>query len=93
VISMPLTQSADGGQPLITSASPAMLMGISQDQAGDVEPAQVPDSEGDTVGWLLAPAVEGATPETTEDEGNGDGEEADGAGRESNRTQGYWRIG
>lgn len=36
VISMPLTQSADGGAPLITTASPAMVMGIVDYQGGDV---------------------------------------------------------
>lgn len=43
VISMPLTQSADGGAPLITSASPAMIMGIVDEQGGDV--GQIVDNE------------------------------------------------
>jgi hypothetical protein len=39
VISMPLTQTADGGTPLITTASPALVMGIvdGQDQAGPID--------------------------------------------------------
>ena len=36
VISMPLTQSADGGAPLITAASPALIMGIVDKPGGDV---------------------------------------------------------
>ncbi|MGA7731772.1 MAG: hypothetical protein WCD37_10945 [Chloroflexia bacterium] len=36
VISMPLTQSADGGAPLITTASPALIMGIVDKPGGDV---------------------------------------------------------
>jgi len=34
VISMPLTQSADGGTPLITTASPGMIMGIVNEPGG-----------------------------------------------------------
>lgn len=85
VISMPLTQSADVGQPLITSASPAMLMGITNDtnQDGDIARAEDPNPDGDTLGWLVAPAIdEGPTPDTT-------GGNEDGGGR----AQGYWRIG
>ena len=37
VISMPNTQSADGGAPLITTASPAMVMGIVNDPNAGVE--------------------------------------------------------
>jgi hypothetical protein len=36
VISMPLTQSADGGTPLITAISPAMVMGIVDQPGADV---------------------------------------------------------
>jgi len=36
VISMPLTQTADGGAPLVTTASPAMIMGIVDNQGGDI---------------------------------------------------------
>ena len=43
VISMPLTQSADTGAPLVTSASPAMVMGIVDDRGGDV--SQIVDTE------------------------------------------------
>ncbi|HEY0071376.1 MAG TPA: hypothetical protein VGE04_15530 [Chloroflexia bacterium] len=84
VISMPLTQSADGGQPLITTASPAMLMGISSDQGGEANRAEAESTEGDTLGWLVAPAIEeGSRPSTSEDNQDVEG----------NRTQGYWRIG
>jgi hypothetical protein len=91
VISMPLTQSADGGQPLITSASPAMLMGITGEQAGEVTRGEAirgeaENTEGDTLGWLVAPAI-GATP-APEPTTTGDDEEVEG-----NRAQGYWRIG
>lgn len=83
VISMPLTQSADGGRPLITTASPAMLMGITNDQSGDAAPA-TENPGGDTLGWLVAPAVgEGPTPATT----------GDNPDQADDHTQGYWRIG
>ncbi len=36
VISMPLTQSADGGTPLITAVSPALIMGIVDKQGSGV---------------------------------------------------------
>ncbi len=84
VISMPLTQSADGGQPLITSASPAMLMGIVDDKGGNVGPGRAENDERDTLGWLVAPAVEGVSGPVTAGENEG---------AESNRPQGYWRIG
>jgi hypothetical protein len=83
VISMPLTQSADGGQPLITSASPAMLMGITGEEGGDVARGEAEGTEGDTLGWLVAPAT-GAAPAPTTTGGAGDAED--------DRTQGYWRI-
>lgn len=83
VISMPLTQSADGGQPLITTASPGMLMGVATERGGGVNRGPE-NTEDETLGWLVAPAVDAApVPATTG--------EAEGA--EGGRSQGYWRIG
>lgn len=84
VISMPLTQTAEVGRPLITTASPAMLMGITNEQGGDAAPDQADAVEGETLGWLLAPAVEpGEVHTATEDREQNEGEHAEG----------YWRIG
>jgi hypothetical protein len=46
VISMPLTQSADGGKPLITAASPSLVMGVVDDAGGDVGEIVDSDVEG-----------------------------------------------
>lgn len=84
VISMPLTQTAEAGRPLITTASPAMLMGITNEQGGDAEQDQADAVEGETLGWLLAPAVEPGEVQTA----TGDPEQTEG-----DHAEGYWRIG
>lgn len=53
VISMPLTQTSEGGAPLVTTASPAMIMGIVDYQGGDV--SEVVDSEGERPPEPIAP--------------------------------------
>lgn len=64
VISMPLTQSADGGAPLITAASPALIMGIV-------------DKQGSGVSEIVDSGTESA-PEPDTVEGYADGERTQG---------------
>jgi hypothetical protein len=84
VISMPTTQSADGGRPLITTASPGLIMGVANDPANDVGAITDENNEGATMGQLGDTNVEGGRPPVT----IGEHEEV-----ESDRTHGYWRIG
>lgn len=84
VISMPNTQSADGGAPLITTASPAMLMGITDDSNGSTGGDFAGSAEGDTVERLGDINYE-ALP--------GSGTVADLERVGSRDPRGYWRIG
>jgi hypothetical protein len=94
VISEPLTQSGDGGAPLITTASPAMIMGVAQEEggnvAGDVAKAVADDNRAD---YTTRGMNDAAVADTRAEAGRppltiGEHEEAEG-----DRTQGYWRIG
>jgi hypothetical protein len=84
VISMPGTQTAGVGGPLITTAAPDVVMGIVTDQDSDVSRRVAENNEGATMGQLGDTNVEAApTPVTI-----GEREEV-----EADRTHGYWRIG
>lgn len=84
VISMPSTQSADGGAPLITTVSPAMLMGIVNEEGGDVGSYVTEDNDEPGMGDVgIADTNIEAAPTKGTTGGRGDME----------GMQGYWRIG
>ena len=87
VISMPGTQVAGVGGPLITTAAPGTLMGLGNEEERDIERNTTnvaENNEGATMGQLGDTNVEAAPAPVT----IGEHEEA-----ESDRTHGYWRIG
>ena len=84
VISMPGTQVAGVGGPLITTAAPGMLMGMGNEEDRTVGRNIAENNEGATMGQLGDTNVEAALAPVT----MGEHEEV-----ESDPTRGYWRIG
>lgn len=79
VISLPGTLSGGGGGQLITTASPAMIMGNVDYEGGDVNSG-------------LADAARPEAPVEYEDENGGDAEDDDAQLADAS-SAGYWRIG